>query len=100
MLVTMPILIIRNEWVFKKRREFADIFYAYKNAYYGIPDVVGPEQREGIYIKWYGPESLEDILWDYHKMMRHWWIWDISKMTVNKIRYKEMCKWYAECFQN
>jgi hypothetical protein len=82
MLVTMPILIIRNEWVFKKRREFADIFYAYKNAYYGIPDVVG------------------DILWDYHKMMRHWWIWDISKMTVNKIRYKEMCKWYAECFQN
>lgn len=50
------LMLYRNHWVFKQRQKLID----------SIPD-------DEFCQKYY-------LYWDYHKMMNHFWIWDIEKM--------------------
>lgn len=74
------ILLIRNEWVLKTRMKLlSDMRRVDHNT------IFSGRSNERWFIT-----DFERIFWSYDKMVWHFWVTDISKMTYDSDRYIEL----------
>ncbi len=72
-------MLFRNNWIYKIRTAHCDL----------VHELMEKKIKDGSYSVTLN-RQYHDCVWEYNKMLNHFWIWDISKMITDRVKFDEL----------